>query len=97
VFQNAYYLRRRKLEQQGVQSAGFVRLTVTGGSAHAPTGSIVQNTASVEIDLPCGATVRICDDRVILTVVAALLVSARVKTGHLFAGQNRPGFWWKVV
>jgi len=24
-------------------------------------------------------------------------VSARVKTGHLFAGQNRPGFWWKVV
>jgi len=25
------------------------------------------------------------------------IVSARVKTGHLFAGQNRPGFWWKVV
>ena len=28
---------------------------------------------------------------------ARLVVSARVKTGHLFAGQNRPGFWWKVV
>lgn len=69
VSANAFYWRRRQLAEHPsavVRSSGqsdFVALRLRSDSA----------AAVVEIDLPCGATVRVCDQNAVGDVVAALL------------------------
>ncbi|MEQ9410174.1 MAG: transposase [Fuerstiella sp.] len=69
VSANAFYWRRRQLAENysaGVTSSApsdFVALRLRPDSA----GTLV------EVDLPCGATVRVCDENAVGDVVAALL------------------------
>lgn len=68
VSANAFYWRRRQLAENqcaGVPSSeqsGFVALSLRSVSA----------VALVEVDLPCGATVRVFDQNTVGDVVAAL-------------------------
>ncbi len=64
VSQNAFYWRRRRLAEQAADRssdvAPFVAVQVT-------------DTAPVEVEFPCGVTVRVSDPASVRTIVAELL------------------------
>ena len=62
VSQNAFYVRRRKLAEQETAREGFVSLALSSTSV-----------APVEVELRCGATVRVSDPTFARTIVTALL------------------------
>ena len=62
VSQNAFYVRRRKLAEQEASREAFVSLKLSSTS-----------TAPVEVELGCGATVRVSDPAYARTIVTALL------------------------
>lgn len=65
VSQNAFYVRRRQLaDQMQSSSPAFVSLNVSDHSSL---------TASVEVELPCGAIVRVTEQDAVRTVVAELI------------------------
>lgn len=65
VSQNAFYVRRRQLaDQMEASSPAFVSLKVSDRSSL---------TASVEVELPCGAVVRVTEQDAVRTVVAELM------------------------
>jgi transposase-like protein len=59
VSQNAFYWRRRRLAQHS-KASPFVALRLS-------------SAAPVEVELPCGATVRVSDPGYVRAIVAALL------------------------
>jgi transposase-like protein len=64
-----YYWRRRLLEEGAPQAEAFMPLTVVG-------------TASVEIELPCGAVVRVpaSDERSLRTALSTLMQQGQERT-----------------
>ena len=63
VSQNAFYVRRRQLAEQLSEVPSFVSLELSGNTA----------SALVEIELPCGAIVRVSDPNAIHSVVTVLM------------------------
>ena len=63
VSQNAFYWRRRRLTEQQTARGAFVSLEL----------SATPTTAPVEVELRCGATVRVSDPTYARTIVTALL------------------------
>ena len=63
VSQNAFYWRRRRLAEQQTSREAFVSLELSAASSAAP----------VEVELRCGAMVRVSDPSYARTILTALL------------------------
>lgn len=66
VSENAFYVRRRRLAETNNDVQAFVPLSISDAA-------ISNSGASVEIDLPCGAIVRVSDHESVRCVLSTLL------------------------
>lgn len=78
VSQNAFYVRRRRLEARvadsGAARAGVADSGIAGRLSFVPVA--VVRASVVEIELPCGAVIRVPDEEPVLRRVLGLLLEA---------------------
>jgi hypothetical protein len=78
VSQNAFYVRRRRLEARvadsGAAKAGVADSGIAGRLSFVPVA--VVRASVVEIELPCGAVIRVPDEEPVLRRVLGLLLEA---------------------